>query len=117
MEWDDLDDEFWTIPAERNKSGRPHIVPLTPRMIELIQTIPRIHERLLFPAKRQDTKNHVSGFSKAKRRLDELSGVYDGNCLHHSEGNASCQGHPGPVASGDDIIGNMNESSPLRLAA
>ena len=28
MEWDDLDDEFWTIPAERNKSGRPHIVPL-----------------------------------------------------------------------------------------
>lgn len=32
----DLDKRVWTIPAERMKSKRPHRVPLTPRMIELL---------------------------------------------------------------------------------
>lgn len=27
----------WTIPAERMKAGRPHVVPLTPRMLEIVR--------------------------------------------------------------------------------
>jgi len=77
MEWDDFDEEFWIIPAERNKSGRPHSVPLTKTAKKLLQSVPRLHERLLFPANKKDTQNHVSGFSKPKKRLDELSGVSD----------------------------------------
>ncbi len=33
----DLANRIWTIPAERMKSGRPHLVPLTDRALELIE--------------------------------------------------------------------------------
>lgn len=35
----DLDKRLWTIPAERMKSKRPHRVPLTPRMIEVLKLL------------------------------------------------------------------------------
>jgi len=37
----DLDAKTWTISAERTKSGREHRVPLCPRAIEILETIPR----------------------------------------------------------------------------
>jgi integrase len=33
----DTTEKLWTIPAERMKAGVPHTVPLTPRMIEIIE--------------------------------------------------------------------------------
>jgi integrase len=33
----DFDKKVWTIPAERMKSKRPHRVPLTPRMLEILE--------------------------------------------------------------------------------
>ena len=33
----DLANKVWTVPAERMKSGRPHLVPLTERAVELIK--------------------------------------------------------------------------------
>jgi integrase len=33
----DLANKVWTVPAERMKSGRPHLVPLTERAVELIR--------------------------------------------------------------------------------
>jgi len=33
----DMGEKLWTIPAERMKAGIEHIVPLTPRMIEIIE--------------------------------------------------------------------------------
>jgi integrase len=30
----------WTIPAERMKAGKEHIVPLSPRVIEILETLP-----------------------------------------------------------------------------
>ncbi|POO56159.1 tyrosine-type recombinase/integrase [Agrobacterium rosae] len=33
----DMKEKLWTIPAERMKASIPHIVPLTPRMIEIIE--------------------------------------------------------------------------------
>jgi integrase len=32
----DLDAKVWTVPAERMKGARPHRVPLTPRMVEIL---------------------------------------------------------------------------------
>jgi integrase len=34
--WAEIDGDVWTIPAERMKTGKPHRVPLTPRMVELL---------------------------------------------------------------------------------
>ena len=41
--WDEFDFEkdTWTLPAERMKAGRPHIVPLTPQMRELLESLER----------------------------------------------------------------------------
>jgi integrase len=77
MRWDeiDLDDGLWTLPADRNKSNRAHVVPLTPQAIAILKNVPRAHEVLVFPARGRD--NSVSGFSKWKRKLDTLSGVSD----------------------------------------
>lgn len=39
----DFEQKFWTIPAERMKSRKPHRVPLTGRMTKLLKALPREH--------------------------------------------------------------------------
>lgn len=49
----DLTSNVWTVPAERMKAGREHRVPLTPRCIEILKSLPRIKDcAYLFPAPR-----------------------------------------------------------------
>lgn len=38
----DFDAATWTIPAERMKAGKEHIIPLTPEAIALLQVLPRM---------------------------------------------------------------------------
>ncbi len=67
----DLDKKLWIIPAERMKMDAPHIVPLAPDVIALLETLPRFASgEHLFST--TFGKKPVSGFSKAKRRLDAL---------------------------------------------
>lgn len=75
----DLDAKLWTLPAWRNKSSREHQLPLTPKAIDVIRELPDLGE-LLFPARGREDRS-VSGFSKWKKRLDELSGI-SGWVLH-----------------------------------
>jgi integrase len=44
--WDeiDLDNKTWTIPASRMKAGTEHRIPLTDKMIEILETVPRLNE-------------------------------------------------------------------------
>jgi integrase len=75
MEWAEIDLEqaIWTQPASKNKSGRKHLVPLTHDAVEVLQTVPKLHDELVFPARGKDRA--ASGFSKWKAKLDQLSGV------------------------------------------
>ncbi len=41
----DLNKRVWEIPAARMKSGSPHTVPLTPRMVEILQDVANRHDR------------------------------------------------------------------------
>ena len=77
LRWSDVDLERneIRIPAERYKTGVAHTIPLSDLALEIIRDLPRIGDGLVFPANRAGSANSVSGFSKAKRRLDELSGV------------------------------------------
>jgi integrase len=56
IEWDelDLDAGTWLIPAAKSKNKREHMVPLTARAAELLDTQPRIGP-FVFPA-RSDTR-------------------------------------------------------------
>ena len=78
MRWQDIDfeNQIWSIPAEMNKSNRPHTVPLTEMTIEILNEIPRLSDQFVFPA-RGLSSTTFSGFSKSKRQLDQLMTIDD----------------------------------------
>jgi integrase len=74
MDWGELDRraELWTLPGYRTKNGKPQLVPLSEPAITVLDDIsgsnwPR--QGLVFST---TGNTPVSGFSKVKRRLDEL---------------------------------------------
>ena len=62
----DLNKRQWEIPSSRTKNGKPHIVHLSPLAIGIVEGVPCVGD-LLFTGRGD---NVVSGFSKAKARLD-----------------------------------------------
>jgi integrase len=63
----DFDQARWTIPSARMKGARPHVVPLTPRMIEIVKSLPRT-SAFLFPND-NDTRAFTS-FARFKENID-----------------------------------------------
>jgi integrase len=71
MRWNELsslegEDALWTIPAERTKNRREHLVPLSPQVVSIIQNAPKIGEYVFTTT----GSTPVSGFGKAKERID-----------------------------------------------
>jgi integrase len=65
----DFDAALWTIPAERMKSGATHEVPMPPAAVEILRGLPRwAGGNFMFST--TGGKRPISGFSKAKARLD-----------------------------------------------
>ena len=67
----DLGKKVWTVPPERFKSNATHLVPLSEQAAAIIKSLPRFTKgdylfSTTFGAK------PVSGFSKAKARLDKM---------------------------------------------
>lgn len=82
----DLVKAIWTIPAKRTKNGKAHRVPLTALAIQIIKNIPKIDPVFLFPGQAKEGKVYLqgqrrrqtfSGWSRSKRRLDEVSATSD----------------------------------------
>jgi integrase len=69
MKWDELSPDLstWTIPAARNKSKRPHTVPLTDQVRRILTSIPREGECVFTTT---GGARPVSGFGKIKYKLD-----------------------------------------------
>lgn len=47
----DLKNRSWTIPKERMKAGRAHKIPLAPQVVTLLEGLPKLDSRHLFPGK------------------------------------------------------------------
>ncbi|MCK1302950.1 integrase arm-type DNA-binding domain-containing protein [Bradyrhizobium sp. 24] len=60
---------LWTIPKERTKNGREHLVPLSPQATDLLKSLPTIKGKGLLFTTTGETP--ISGLSKAKKRFDE----------------------------------------------
>jgi integrase len=73
MRWSDIDLKscVWTLPREMSKSDRLNQVPLPLLALQILEALPRTGE-LVFST---TGTTPVSGFSKAKKRCDRLSGV------------------------------------------
>ena len=76
LRWEllDLEERVWRVPAEENKSGREYLVPLSKLAVEVIERIPVLDDRLLFPGARSEG-SLFADWSKSKKRIDKLSDV------------------------------------------
>ena len=75
MTWSelDLDNRVWAIPAARTKNEKPHFVHLSTQAATVIATVTNVGD-FVFTS---NGTTPFSGFSKSKKRLDELSSVSD----------------------------------------
>jgi integrase len=78
MEWREFDETkgLWTIPRERVKADRAHEVPISAFALSILAETPKIGDHVFAsrgPRGRQEGTAPVSGWSKAKIRLDELA--------------------------------------------
>jgi len=72
MRWSELrnletENAVWELPKARTKNGQAHLVPLVPMVRQLLIRVPATGP-LVFTT---NGRSVVSGFSKAKRQLDE----------------------------------------------
>ncbi|MDU8945943.1 tyrosine-type recombinase/integrase [Ovoidimarina sediminis] len=77
MRWSQVDFETatWTIPSERAKNGIAHDVPLSQPVIDILQGLPRFAgSDFVFTT---TGKTPVSGFGRAKDRLNDAMGASD----------------------------------------
>lgn len=75
MTWNELDlnNDIWTIPGSRTKNEKPHFVHLSEQASAVLSSVLNVGA-FTFTS---NGKTPFSGFSKAKKRLEELSGVTD----------------------------------------
>ncbi len=73
MRWQDLDLDsekpLWSIPRELVKADRVHDVPVVPEIVGILKDLPRHQGPHVFTT--GDGTAPISGFTLAKRRLDE----------------------------------------------
>lgn len=82
MRWSELDlqSKVWTIPKERAKNGKAHSVPLSKPVLEILVGMPRfLRSDFVFTTSGQAA---VSGHSKYKKRLDNITGIKIDWVLH-----------------------------------
>lgn len=77
----DLDKKIWTIPAERMKKRRIHVIPLTEHAIALLETIKPYsgHREYVFPADR-DPRDHCNS-QTANMALKRMG--FEGRLVSH----------------------------------
>jgi integrase len=68
----DLEARLWSIPAEKAKNRRAHLVPLSRLAIDILEGVPELDDWFVFSTR---PGTHISGFSKAKVRAASISGV------------------------------------------
>ena len=76
MRWQDIDGDWWTIPAERSKNGLSHRVPLSHQAREILEGIRKApgNSRWVFASPRKPGK-HITAVQKAADRIAEAAGV------------------------------------------
>ena len=74
MTWEELknlegDNPIWELAGQRTKNHQAHLVPLAPKVAQILRNLPRTSS-LVFST---TSRSPISGFSKAKRLLDETA--------------------------------------------
>lgn len=73
--WNEVDlvRKTWTIPAERMKAGKEHIVPLSDQAIDILKTMEQHRESdLVFPGNKKGRPLSDMAFTQLLRRMDRI---------------------------------------------
>jgi integrase len=104
----DLQARIWTIPKERMKGGREHKVPLVPRVVEILETLPR--GRYVFPGSRPDRPLNVAAMLRVIARMKRTGITTHGFRSTFRDWASETTNHPNRVvemalahAIGDDV--------------
>jgi integrase len=65
----EFDGDVWTLPADRAKNGKEHIVPITPMAAQILDALPEFADSDKIFRSRTNAKTSSSGFSKPVKRL------------------------------------------------
>ncbi len=78
MRWDELDfdDASWTVPGERMKSKRVHLVPLSDMALQVLRGVSRVSDEYAFPSPTRPDQP-IANLGKAAKRIKQESGVAD----------------------------------------
>ena len=107
----DLDKATWTIPALRMKAGKEHRVPLSPRAIEILQTVKPNGSDWLFPSEKGG-KLSTMAMSMLLRRM-KLDCTVHGFRSAFRDWSAECTGYAHEVCEMAlaHTIGNKAEAA------
>jgi integrase len=75
MKWSEIDDkrQLWLLPAERTKSDRAHVVPLSSQAWAILQSLPQINgSDFVFTT---DGRGPIIGWAKVKSRISHKAGL------------------------------------------
>lgn len=83
--WSEIDGNAWRLADDRAKRGKGHLIPLSPRAVSIIESLPKMGDppKLLFTTGKRAAKKGekidpkappapVSGWSRMKARLDRI---------------------------------------------
>jgi integrase len=79
MRWSEISFErkMWRLPSaeefqpQRTKNGQEHIIDLSPQAVAILESLPRLQGDFIFST---TGRTPISGFGKAKARLDAAMG-------------------------------------------
>jgi integrase len=76
LEWREIDvaERLWSLPRERMKADRAHLVPLSPLALSILSECPKLGAHVFSTRSTRDGGTiPLSGWSKFKQRLDALA--------------------------------------------
>jgi integrase len=118
MRWTDvdLDAATWIIPAKETKSHRTHLVPLSAPVVQMLRDLPRLGKEFVFT---HDGETHISGYAKAKARLDSFIAAGDVKVapwrLHDLRRTAAT--HMVRLGVSEEVVGRVLNHAPKGVTA
>jgi integrase len=111
MTWDEIDGQWWTIPASRTKNRREHRVFLSALATEALDVVPRIQDEPLvfagYRGKRQLAELNAKVFAKVRDRAKP----------RHAMRDTAAGGMAQAGVAIDDVSRVLNHSVGLRVTA
>ncbi len=92
MEWSEIRDGKWKIPAKKAKNGKEHSIPLSSLVLDILHSMKAYNDKKKYAKKELSSKfvfasprsstGHMQWFSKCNERINKESGIKKHFSLH-----------------------------------